>query len=78
MFIKHNDNFRLPRDPNTPMIMIRPSTGIVPFRAFMQQCEADGALGQNWLFWGNLHLHFVDDSLYQEKWQRYVKNGVLR
>ncbi|MCC8375273.1 MULTISPECIES: NADPH-dependent assimilatory sulfite reductase flavoprotein subunit [Photorhabdus] len=75
IFIEHNDNFRLPADPRTPVIMIGPGTGIAPFRAFMQQREADGAEGKNWLFFGN--PHFTEDFLYQVEWQRYVKDGLL-
>ncbi|EIZ8955352.1 NADPH-dependent assimilatory sulfite reductase flavoprotein subunit [Cronobacter sakazakii] len=75
VFIEHNDNFRLPTTPETPVIMIGPGTGIAPFRAFMQQREADGATGKNWLFFGN--PHFTEDFLYQVEWQRYVKEGLL-
>lgn len=75
VFIEHNDNFRLPANPETPVIMIGPGTGIAPFRAFMQQRENDGASGKNWLFFGN--PHFTDDFLYQVEWQRYVKDGLL-
>ncbi|HEY2451897.1 MAG TPA: NADPH-dependent assimilatory sulfite reductase flavoprotein subunit [Scandinavium sp.] len=75
VFIEHNDNFRLPANPETPVIMIGPGTGIAPFRAFMQQRAADGATGKNWLFFGN--PHFTEDFLYQVEWQRYVKDGVL-
>ncbi|EKN3625761.1 NADPH-dependent assimilatory sulfite reductase flavoprotein subunit [Yersinia enterocolitica] len=75
IFIEHNDNFRLPANPETPVIMIGPGTGIAPFRAFMQQREADGATGKNWLLFGN--PHFTEDFLYQVEWQRYVKDGLL-
>ncbi|WP_105736175.1 NADPH-dependent assimilatory sulfite reductase flavoprotein subunit [Cronobacter dublinensis] len=75
VFIEHNDNFRLPAAPETAVIMIGPGTGIAPFRAFMQQREADGATGKNWLFFGN--PHFTEDFLYQVEWQRYVKEGLL-
>ncbi|QXX82888.1 NADPH-dependent assimilatory sulfite reductase flavoprotein subunit [Providencia sp. R33] len=75
IFIEHNDNFRLPANPETPVIMIGPGTGIAPFRAFLQQRDNDGATGKNWLFFGN--PHFVDDFLYQVEWQRYVKDGLL-
>ncbi|EPN9528584.1 NADPH-dependent assimilatory sulfite reductase flavoprotein subunit [Cronobacter malonaticus] len=75
VFIEHNDNFRLPAAPETPVIMIGPGTGIAPFRAFMQQREADGATGKNWLFFGN--PHFTEDFLYQVEWQRYIKEGLL-
>ncbi|MBU9812664.1 NADPH-dependent assimilatory sulfite reductase flavoprotein subunit [Rahnella sp. SL6] len=75
VFIEHNDNFRLPADPEKPVIMIGPGTGIAPFRAFIQQRDNDGATGKNWLFFGN--PHFTDDFLYQVEWQRYVKDGLL-
>ncbi|MBK4715768.1 MULTISPECIES: NADPH-dependent assimilatory sulfite reductase flavoprotein subunit [Tenebrionibacter/Tenebrionicola group] len=75
VFIEHNDNFRLPDNPETPVIMIGPGTGIAPFRAFMQERDAQGASGKNWLFFGN--PHFTEDFLYQVEWQRYVKDGLL-
>lgn len=75
VFVEHNDNFRLPQNPDTPVIMVGPGTGIAPFRAFMQEREAHGAEGKNWLFFGN--PHFTQDFLYQLEWQRYVKSGLL-
>ncbi|QJT16252.1 assimilatory sulfite reductase (NADPH) flavoprotein subunit [Aeromonas sp. 1805] len=75
VFVEHNDNFRLPSNPDTPVIMVGPGTGIAPFRAFLQEREAQGAEGNNWLFFGN--PHFTQDFLYQVEWQRYVKSGLL-
>ncbi len=75
VFVEHNDNFRLPQNPDTPVIMVGPGTGIAPFRAFIQEREAQGAEGKNWLFFGN--PHFTQDFLYQVEWQRYVKSGLL-
>lgn len=75
VFVEHNDNFRLPANDDTPVIMVGPGTGIAPFRAFLQERDARGAGGQNWLFFGN--PHFTQDFLYQLEWQRYVKSGVL-
>ncbi|WP_338892603.1 assimilatory sulfite reductase (NADPH) flavoprotein subunit [Aeromonas rivipollensis] len=75
VFVEHNDNFRLPANPDTPVIMVGPGTGIAPFRAFMQEREALGASGKNWLIFGN--PHFTQDFLYQVEWQRYVKSGLL-
>ena len=75
IFIEHNDNFRLPANPETPVIMIGPGTGIAPFRSFIQQRDNDGAGGKNWLFFGN--PHFTEDFLYQVEWQKYVKDGLL-
>ncbi|MFT6895762.1 MAG: sulfite reductase (NADPH) flavoprotein alpha-component [Paraglaciecola sp.] len=75
VFVEKNNNFRLPEDPNSAVIMIGPGTGIAPFRAFMQQREVDEAQGNNWLFFGN--PSYTQDFLYQVEWQRFVKDGVL-
>lgn len=75
VFIEHNDNFRLPANPDTPVIMVGPGTGIAPFRSFIQERDAQGAEGKNWLFFGN--PHFTQDFLYQVEWQKYVKSGLL-
>ncbi len=75
VFIEHNDNFRLPANPETPVIMIGPGTGIAPFRAFYAATCCRRSTGKNWLFFGN--PHFTEDFLYQVEWQRYVKEGVL-
>ncbi|MDR0806321.1 MAG: NADPH-dependent assimilatory sulfite reductase flavoprotein subunit [Enterobacteriaceae bacterium] len=75
VFVEHNPNFRLPDDPQTPVIMIGSGTGIAPFRAFIQQRESIGAAGKNWLVFGN--PHFTSDFLYQVEWQRYAKDGLL-
>jgi sulfite reductase (NADPH) flavoprotein alpha-component len=55
--------------------MIGPGTGVAPFRAFIEEREAVGATGDNWLFFGD--QHFRTDFLYQREWQRYLKNSVL-
>jgi len=75
VYVESNDNFRLPADPNTPVIMVGPGTGIAPFRAFMQERDAQNAQGNNWLFFGN--PNFTQDFLYQTEWQGYVKSGLL-
>ncbi|WP_080905196.1 NADPH-dependent assimilatory sulfite reductase flavoprotein subunit [Parabacteroides sp. Marseille-P3160] len=75
VFIEQNDNFRLPEDPEASIIMIGPGTGIAPFRAFIQQREAEAAAGRNWLFFGN--PHFTSDFLYQSEWQLYHNSGLL-
>lgn len=75
VFIEHNDNFRLPADESTPVIMIGPGTGVAPFRAFMQEREATEATGDNWLFFGD--QTFTQDFLYQVEWQNYLNSGLL-
>jgi sulfite reductase (NADPH) flavoprotein alpha-component len=75
VFVEHNNNFRLPANDDTPVIMIGPGTGIAPFRAFLQQRDASGSGGKNWLFFGN--PHFTQDFLYQLELQNYLKRGLL-
>ena len=75
VFVEHNDNFRLPVNSETPVIMIGPGTGVAPFRAFMQEREATEASGDNWLFFGD--QTFTQDFLYQVEWQGYLKSGLL-
>ncbi|MCS3485043.1 sulfite reductase (NADPH) flavoprotein alpha-component [Bacillus sp. JUb11] len=75
VYIQHNQNFKLPQDPDAPIIMVGPGTGIAPFRSFMQEREELGANGKSWLFFGD--QHFVTDFLYQTEWQKWLKDGVL-
>lgn len=75
VYIQHNQNFKLPQDPDVPIIMVGPGTGIAPFRSFMQEREEMGANGKSWLFFGD--QHFVTDFLYQTEWQKWLKDGVL-
>ncbi len=75
VFIEHNENFRLPARPDIPVIMVGPGTGVAPFRAFLQEREAIGATGRNWLFFGD--RHFYTDFLYQTDWQAWNKAGLL-
>ena len=75
VFIEHNDNFRLPANHDTPVIMIGPGTGVAPFRAFMQEREAVEASGDNWMFFGD--QTFTQDFLYQVEWQNYLKSGLV-
>jgi sulfite reductase (NADPH) flavoprotein alpha-component len=75
VYIEPNDHFRLPVDPETPVIMIGPGTGIAPFRAFLQERDAVEAKGKNWLFFGN--PHFTEDFLYQVELQDYLSRGIL-
>lgn len=75
VYIQHNPNFKLPDNPDTPIIMIGPGTGVAPFRAFLSEREETGAEGKTWLFYGD--QHFSTDFLYQIEWQRWIKDGVL-
>lgn len=75
IYLSPNPNFRLPESPDSRMIMIGPGTGVAPFRAFVEEREALGCRGRNWLFFGD--QHFDTDFLYQIEWQRWHKSGVL-
>lgn len=75
VFVEENPRFRLPENPETPVIMIGAGTGVAPFRAFMQQRAANGDGGKNWLIFGN--QHFTQDFLYQTEWQGWAKDGLL-
>ncbi len=75
VFIENNNNFKLPEDDNTPVIMVGPGTGIAPFRSFIQERDNRDAEGKNWLFFGD--RTFTQDFLYQVEWQRYLKSGLI-
>ncbi|MCQ6276882.1 assimilatory sulfite reductase (NADPH) flavoprotein subunit [Bacillus sp. V3B] len=75
VYIQHNQNFKLPNNPDTPIIMVGPGTGVAPFRSFMQEREELGAEGKSWMFFGD--QHFVTDFLYQTEWQKWLQDGVL-
>ncbi|WP_199170436.1 assimilatory sulfite reductase (NADPH) flavoprotein subunit [Sporosarcina sp. P26b] len=75
IYIHKNDNFRLPANSQTPIVMIGPGTGIAPFRSFIEERSETGAEGKSWLFFGD--QHYVTDFYYQTEWQNYVKDGAL-
>jgi len=52
IYIQPNKKFRLPKEPDAPIIMIGPGTGIAPFRAFLHERRSLGSTGRNWLFFG--------------------------
>jgi len=75
IFLHENNAFRLPEDTNAPVIMIGPGTGIAPFRAFLEERQATGQKGDNWLFFGEQRS--VSDYLYKEQFLGMEKDGLL-
>ena len=75
VFVHTAKHFRPPSDPSTPMIMVGPGTGIAPFRAFLEEREATGAPGQNWLFFGDQKRG--TDFLYHDQIITWVQSGHL-
>ena len=75
IFLSPNKNFRPPKDNSVPMVMVGPGTGVAPFRAFLQERQAIGASGMNWLFFGDQHKEC--DFLYKDELEAMEASGVL-
>ncbi len=68
-------HFHLPENPDIPIIMVGPGTGIAPFRAYLQERQALGAKGKNWLFFGSQREKC--DYAYKEDFDRFKRDGIL-
>ncbi len=75
IFLHENNAFRLPQDPDAPVIMIGPGTGIAPFRAFLEERQAKGEKGPMWLFFGEQRRH--SDFLYEQQFNAMLADGTL-
>jgi sulfite reductase (NADPH) flavoprotein alpha-component len=74
-YVQKAQHFALPGDPNKPIIMIGPGTGIAPFRAFLQERLAIKAPGPNWLYFGHQRSDY--DFFYEEELKAMRKSGHL-
>ncbi|RTE77564.1 hypothetical protein BHE90_007938 [Fusarium euwallaceae] len=68
-------NFRLPRDPSKPVILVGPGTGVAPMRGFIHERARLVALGQDV---GRTLLFFgcrrgSEDYLYKSDWEKLKK-----
>ncbi len=75
VYVHANKNFSLPKDPDTPVIMVGPGTGLAPFRSFLEERKATGASGPNWLFFGDQHQ--ACDYLYGDELDQMKSDGLL-
>ncbi len=75
IYIQPNKKFKLPANPDAPMIMIGPGTGIAPFRGFLHERRALGHKGKNWLFFGERSA--ATDFLYREELETMHGHGHL-
>jgi sulfite reductase (NADPH) flavoprotein alpha-component len=75
IYIEKNPEFKLPANPEIPVIMVGPGTGMAPFRSFLEERQTLGTKSKNWLFFGD--RHFRTDFLYQTELQQYHKKGLL-
>ena len=74
-YVQKAHGFRLPDNPDAPVVMIGPGAGVAPFRAFLQERQAVGARGRNWLFFG--HQHRRCDFFYEDEFEAMRKSGLL-
>jgi sulfite reductase (NADPH) flavoprotein alpha-component len=75
VYVQKAHGFGLPQDPNVPVIMIGPGTGVAPFRAFLHDRKATKAPGRNWLFFG--HQRSDCDFFYSEELNAMKSSGLL-
>ncbi|PZR73198.1 MAG: hypothetical protein DLM73_11290 [Chthoniobacterales bacterium] len=75
VFVHTAKHFRLPDDPGASVIMIGVGTGLAPYRAFLQEREAAGATGKNWLFFGDQRREF--NFYYEQEWEAMIASGLL-
>ncbi|MGG0915015.1 bifunctional cytochrome P450/NADPH--P450 reductase [Bacillus velezensis] len=79
MFVRTPETrFRLPEDPEKPIIMVGPGTGVAPFRGFLQ---ARAALKKEGKELGEAHLYFGcrndHDFIYRDELEAYEKDGIM-
>jgi sulfite reductase (NADPH) flavoprotein alpha-component len=75
VYVQKAHAFGLPADPNVPIIMVGPGTGVAPFRAFLHERMATRAPGRNWLFFGHQKRDF--DFFYEDELNGMKAAGVL-
>lgn len=72
--------FELPADPQMPIIMVGPGTGVAPFIGFLQGREALRAEGAKL---GEAHLYFGcrksdEDFIYKQELEGYDRSGIVK
>ncbi|XP_042335285.1 NADPH-dependent diflavin oxidoreductase 1 [Sceloporus undulatus] len=65
---------KFPAEPETPVVLIGPGTGVAPFRAAIQERVTQGKQG-NCLFFGCRQK--AKDFYCQEEWEELVKRGFM-
>jgi sulfite reductase (NADPH) flavoprotein alpha-component len=75
VYVQKAQHFALPADPNKPIIMIGPGTGLAPFRAFLQERQATNAAGPNWLYFGHQRSDY--DFFYKDELVAMRSSGLL-
>lgn len=76
LFLQPSHAFHLTNDDQAKLIMIGPGTGVAPFRAFMQERVKRGALGENWLFFGERYRQH--NFYYRNEWEFLASQNKVR
>lgn len=76
IYVQQNPHFALPQNPDVPIIMIGPGTGVAPFRAFLQRRSLSNVKTKNWLFFGERRRS--QDFYYEKEWDNYLNQGILK
>ena len=85
VFVRTSE-FRPPKDPSAPVLMVGPGTGISPLIGFLEEREAqlealgvedpeEAGFGPVWLFFGCRH---EGEFLYRERLEQWLERGLLR
>eukprot|EP00761_Pharyngomonas_kirbyi_P001513 gb/GECH01001517.1/.p1 GENE.gb/GECH01001517.1/~~gb/GECH01001517.1/.p1 ORF type:complete len:671 (+),score=159.66 gb/GECH01001517.1/:1-2013(+) len=78
-FIRNKAEFSMPYEPETPMIMVGPGTGVAPFRGVLRHRAAmrdvSSSLGKTVLFFGSRARD--QDFLYGDELRKMHQDGVL-
>ncbi|CAG9135725.1 unnamed protein product [Plutella xylostella] len=78
---KNMNGFALPEDPEKPLLLIGPGTGVAPFIGFLEERQAQKEekstlkLGDVWLFFGCRNPKL--DFLYEHELNEFVEKGCL-
>ncbi|CAG7626183.1 bifunctional cytochrome P450/NADPH--P450 reductase [Paenibacillus allorhizosphaerae] len=80
MFVRTPESgFQLPEDPQIPIIMVGPGTGVAPFRGFLQARDMMKREGKPL---GEAHLYFGcrndADYIYREELEQFERDGVVK
>lgn len=75
IYFQSGKEFTVPENPDIPIIMVGPGTGIAPFRAFMQERILKQS-SKNWLFFGEWHQEH--NFFYEDFWLELQNRGSLK
>jgi sulfite reductase (NADPH) flavoprotein alpha-component len=75
VYVQEAHGFALPKNGDTPIVMVGPGTGVAPFRSFLWHRKGTKAKGRAWLFFG--HQHEATDFYYRDEFEAFQADGTL-